>query len=152
MKMTLAAALRYKKRVGEKIAKLEADVIENNSITSGAEREADIKVALDQRAILVDHLTLLKVKMAAATQPIFSTILEIAEQKGLIAFYRKLNTKHGKVEHPYEDKTINYEAVIRKTDKDKAITVAQEKIDQLQAVIDAFNSTTSFEIGEVQPI
>jgi len=94
MKMTLARALRYKKRVIESIRKFESDIQEVNSIVEGQERDTDVRLALKQRAAWVKHLVALKMSLQEATKPIQRLVFELAECKAEISFYQRLGTGH----------------------------------------------------------
>lgn len=146
-KMTLARALRYKKRVVETIRTLETDIQSYNSVLDGTEPEVDVRKALAARAIWVQHLTDLKLRLQEATRPIQRSIFELAEAKAEITLLQRLNTNHGKVPNQWgEEKPQTYFAVVRKAEKDQAIVDLQTQIDQLQTSIDAFNAATTIEV------
>lgn len=147
-RMTLARALRYKKRVVETIRKLETDISENNSVLTGTEREVDVSVLLNQRDAWVKHLVDLKLAIQEATRPIQRLVLELAETKSEIAFFGKLDTTQGiKVDrYGISDKEAKYESVVRKADKDARLKRLQERIDALQTKIDDHNTSVAVEV------
>lgn len=147
-KMTLARGLRYKKRVVESIRQLEQTISEQNSRVAGEEQEADVRLALKQRAEWVKHLLALKLALQDATRPIQVAILELAETKSEIAFLQRMNVTHGMVASRFRDESsIRYEAIIRKGERDKLVRELQDRIDLLQTSIDSFNATNFIEIS-----
>lgn len=150
MKMTLARALRYKKRVLESIQKLETDIQLSNSVVEGEEREADVRQALKTRDSWVKHLTELKVAMQTATLPVQKLIFELSEAKSKITLLQRLDVKHGTQKSRYrEEQSLKYTAEIRKSERDKMITALQTEIDQLQTQIDTHNAKTSIDVADV---
>jgi len=145
--MTLARALRYKKRVVESIRQLEADIQVNNSRVEGEEREVDVRLALKQRAAWVTHLVHLKLAIQQATRPIQRFVLELAETKSEIAFMQRVNIEHGTQRSRFRDEqTIKLEAEIRKSERDKLVNGLQDRIDELQTKIDAHNAENLIEV------
>lgn len=147
--LTLARALRYKKRVVAKIAALEADIQTNNTLIEGAEQEVDIRQALKDRDALVSHLTELKLAMTKATFSIFPHILEVAELKSKIAFLGRIPTTHGVHRDRYGETNATYRAELRKKEVTNTVTQLQSQIDDLQAKIDAYNNKTTITLEDV---
>lgn len=150
MKLTLARALRYKKRVVESIKKLETDIQQCNSIVEGEERETDITLALRQRSAWVKHLIALKLSLQNATGPIQKLVFELAEAKSEIAFYQRLSTENGMVKSRYGEPSLKYEAKIRKGERDKIVKELQDQIDRLQTKIDAHNATVEIDVPDAE--
>lgn len=147
IKMTISKALRYKKRVVAKIQKLESDIISNNSVIEPAVREVNVPDLLRERNKLVQHLTDVKLKIATVSVPIQRMILECAEAKSYIAFLNKMPVLHG-LKSDYGE-ALTYNAQFRKTDRDKAITFLESRIDHFQTSIDAFNNTNHIEVEDM---
>lgn len=147
-RMTLARALRYKKRVIENIRQLENDVQHNNSVVAGSEREVDVQTALKKRDVWVKHLVDVKMAIQEATRPVQRTVLELAETKSEIAFYGRIDTTQGvpKDRFGYVGSETKMEASIRKSEKDERLKKLQEKIDALQTRLDDHNATTQIEL------
>jgi len=148
-KMTIAKALRYKKRVISKISKLESDIIENNSIVEGGEREINVPAALAQREDTVKHLIDVKMAISAASAPIQRMILQCAEAKSRISFYNRVPTNHGKSRDRWDENTTEYEAELRKQKRDQEVAELESAIDEYQSNIDAFNHSTHVEFGDL---
>lgn len=145
-KMTLARALRHKKRVIEQIRKLDSDIQTSNSLVVGTEIEVDIRKCLESRDHWVSHLVDLKLKIQDATRPIMQSVLELAECKTEIALWQRLNTTHGKLADRFSAQTVEMNAVIRRSEQDRYVKIIQNRIDELQNRIDAFNAETVIEI------
>jgi len=147
--MTIAKALRYKKRVVSKISKLESDIIENNSIVEGGEREINVKAALAQREDTVRHLIDVKLAISTASAPIQRMILQCAEAKSRISFYNRVPTNHGKSKDRWDENLTVYEAELRKQKKDQEVAELESAIDEFQSNIDAFNHANNVEFGDL---
>lgn len=148
-KMTIAKALRYKKRVISKISKLEADIIENNSIVEGGEREINVPAALAQREDTVKHLIDVKLAISTASAPIQRMILQCAEAKSRISFYNRVPTNHGKTKDRWDENMTEYEAELRKQKRDQEVAELEGAIDEFQSNIDAFNHSNHVEFGDL---
>ena len=147
-KMTLSRALRYKKRVIETIQKLEANIRNTNSVVEGETRDHDPTLNLKLRESWVRHLVDLKLKIQDATRPIQRLILELAEAKSEICFLNQIPTTHGTQRPRFRDESVViYESVIRQPEIDSAVSVLQDKIDELQTKIDLHNVETVIEIS-----
>lgn len=143
MEMTLSRALRYKKRIVEKIRKLEQDVQTNNSKVEGEEREADVRLCLKQREAWVKHLVNFKLALQEATRPIQRFVFELAETKSELSFVQRINTQKGQVVASYRDDTTRtYSAEITKKEVDTITETLQKRVDDLQTKIDSHNATT----------
>ena len=149
MQMTLSRALRYKKRIVERIRKLESEVQENNSQIDGEERETDVRLALKQRAAWVQHLVAFKLALQEATRPIQKLVFELAETKAELSFLQRICTLHGTQRARYrEDISTTYTAELRKKEVDTLTETLQKRVDDLQTKIDAHNATKQLEISE----
>lgn len=148
-KMTVAKALRYKKRVASKIAKLEQDIVANNSILEGGEREVDIATAIAKREDAVRHLIDVKLAISTVSAPIQRMILECAEAKSRIAFLSRVPTQNGKTTDKWSESITNYEAELRKAEVDRKVSELEDFIDEHQTKIDAFNNSNHVEFADL---
>ena len=148
-KMTISKALRYKKRVVSKISKLEEDIIANNSIVEGEERDIDVSAALDQRENTVRHLIEVKLAISTASAPIQKMILQCSEAKSRISFYNRVPIQHGKTRDRWEENTTAYEAELRKAQRDQEVAELEDAIDEFQSTIDAFNHSNHVEFSQL---
>ncbi len=149
-KITLSRALRYKKRVLERLRSAESDVQTYNSLAAGAVREVDVMEKIKEREKIVLHLLDLKIAMQDATRPIMPLVFQLSETKSEIAFWQRIPTVHGKVRAHYRDEAeTEYWAIIRKNEVDEKVCKLQDRIDALQTRIDAHNASTSIEISVI---
>ena len=149
--MTLSRALRYKKRLVERIGKIERDIQNSNSYRVENVPEIDVNVALAQRTELVSQLVSLKLKLQAATAPIMEMILNLAEKKAEISFWQSVDTKRGIHQDQWGDApAVEYNSTFSRNFVDERIFEIQNQIDQLQTKIDAFNAST--EIQGLKPL
>ena len=149
MKMTLAKALKHKKRVAQKIAQISDDIRHNNSILAVNESEVDV-FALDAKRIeLTDYLVTLKTAMHRASDAVRDKIFLLAELKASILFYRSVSTQHGKREaHRFGggDEFVEHKATLRKDAVDHLVTDLEGRIDVIQDQLEEFNATTKIDI------
>lgn len=149
MEMTLSRALRYKKRIIEKIRKLESDIQSNNSVVEGEEREADVKLCMKQREVWTNHLIDFKLALQEATRPIQRLVFELAETKAELSFIQRIPTQKGQVRGRYRDEpNMTYVAEFTKKDVDAKTEELQKRVDELQTKIDAHNATTNVKLAD----
>jgi hypothetical protein len=138
---TLARALKLKNRLAGRLAKLDSDFENYNSLPAGTDRP-DLKVLYAERNTLVARLIELKMALNAANQPMQRTIFELGDAKSLVALLTKTSTKHGKVVEGYHGTEIEYTAQYRKGDIDREVRRLEVVIDRLQEQLDTFNHRT----------
>lgn len=154
IEITLARALKLKNRLAGRLAKLDRDFENYNSLPAGTDRP-DLKVLYAERNKLVSQLIDLKFALNAMNQPMQRIILELGEAKSLVALLTRTSTKHGKVVEGYHGTEIEYTALFRKGDIDREVRRLEVVIDQLQEQLDAFNHRTALGIdadllGEIE--
>jgi hypothetical protein len=144
--LTLAKALKLKNRLAGRLAKVQIEIQQYNSVLEGAE-QPPIKRLAEEREQLVALLIDLKAAISQANAKIQHLIFELAESKASIEFYQRINTRHGK-EGMYHgtDKPIVYVAVLRKEDIDAKVAALEQKIDEIQDRLDQYNQTTRIDI------
>jgi hypothetical protein len=138
IEITLARALKLKNRLAGRLAKLDSDFENYNSLPAGTDRP-DLKVLYVERNALVGRLIELKLAINAANQPMQRTIFELGETKSLVALLTRTNTKHGKVVEGYHGTEVEYTAQYRKGDVDREVRRLEVVIDRLQEQLDTFN-------------
>jgi len=149
--MTLSRALRYKKRLVEKIRKCESDIQTNNSHLAENTPEVDVQGTYTNRQKLVAQLVALKMALQQATAPIMNLILELAETKSEIVFWQRVDTTFGMQRDRWSEVApTEYVATYRKSWTDAKVVELQDKIDQLQTQIDAFNNETTISFTEAE--
>jgi hypothetical protein len=146
VEITLARALKLKNRLAGRLAKLDGDFENYNSVPAGTDRP-DLKLLYSERNQLVARLLELKVTLNATNQPMQRTIFELGEAKSLVALLSRTSTKHGKVVEGYHGTEIQYTAQFRKGDIDREVRRLEVVIDRLQEQLDAFDHKTVIGIG-----
>jgi hypothetical protein len=143
--ITLARALKLKNRLAGRLAKLDSDFENYNSLPAGTDRP-DLKMHYVERNALVGRLVELKLALNAANQPMQRTIFELGEAKSSVALLTRTSTKHGKVVEGYHGNEIEYTAQFRKGEIDRDVRRLEVVIDRLQEQMDAFNHRTIISI------
>ena len=105
----LARTLKLKSRLAGRLAKLDSDFENYNSLPAGTDRP-DLKVVYAERNKLAAQLIELKIALNAANQPMQRTIFELGEVKSLVALLSRTSTKHGKVVEGYQGTEVDYTA------------------------------------------
>lgn len=138
VEISLARALKLKARLAGRLAKLDSDFENYNSLPAGTDRP-DLKVLYVERNALVARIVELKVALNAVNQSMQRTIFELGEAKSLVALLSRTSTKHGKVVEGYQGTETEYTAQFRKGDVDREVRRLEGVIDRLQEQLDAFN-------------
>src|SRR5262249_26594417 len=141
VEITLARALKLKSRLAGRLAKLDNDFENYNSLPTGTDRP-DLKALYPEREKLVARIIELKVALNALNQPMQRTIFALGEAKPLVALLTRTSTKHGTVVEGYHASEIEYTAQFRKGDIDREVRRLEVVIDRLQEQLDAFNHRT----------
>lgn len=139
MKMTLARALKYKKRVIERINKLSEKIKTTNSYLVVNGPVAATAVLLEDRNRLVEHLMAVKLAIVTGNRPIEAKIMLIPEPKGRIAFLKGIDTKTGKEMYGYREGSVEYAAQISQVQVDDMVAETEKWIDKTQEEIDKHN-------------
>ena len=150
MKITLAQALKLKKRVVQTIGQKNKLITANNQMLKDSTIEVDVSEEVKLRAKLVNSLIDLKEALAEANKPIRKLIFKLSELKSEIALLESLPTKHGIGKEEYGTDKIEYVSTIRAFVVQKLVKQLQKEIDETQEKIDAFNYTTKIEVPEVE--
>jgi len=154
VEVTLAKALKLKKRLAGRIDRLQGQIVQHNSTLVGSERPIDIERSLERLVQMKGALTRLKAAISVVNQPIYALIFEQAEARGFSQFMGGLNTTHGRVlnrtwmSDGNVEKPVEHEAIIREGRANKLAEGVEERIDEIQDELDTFNGKTSLEIYE----
>ena len=143
--VTLAKALKLKNRLAGRLAKIDSDLQNYNSVPAGSD-QPDIRTIYEGRKTLVGQLVELKVAINAANQSSQRTIFRLGELKSQVALLGKMSTKHGNVLEEYARTQVQYIAQFRKVDVDRAVRELEVEIDRLQEELDAFNYRTTISL------
>lgn len=154
MKMTLAKLLKFRSRLVERIAKIEATIKSQNSIFAENTHEVDISLLMDRRTVLTNQLVKIKSVLLSKNIElgIQDKIFQLVELKSKIVFLKQIPTSHGKVEaggwgieHACDKK-----AWIKQSQIDEDIDQCEKEIDELQEKIDIANHKTEVELTIVE--
>lgn len=165
MKVTLAKALKLRKRLVERIAKVSADIQTYNhvqgirvlnadgSVKTEAKfvREVDVLKLVEEREDLKKKLVDLKVALNRGNQKQQEKILLLSELKDSLTFYRGLPVTTGDDNgFSYRENTVTvHDSVLKKADVDKKVDELQKLLDQTQEEIEAFNWKTQIEVPDL---
>ena len=139
--LTLAKALKLKNRMAGRIARLDEDLKNYNSVLAGSDRP-DVARIYEERRALVAMLVELKTAINAANHSVQRVIYELGEFKSLTAILSGLNVKHGTVVEGYSGTQAQYVAGFKKWDVDRMVRQLETEIDRRQDQLDEFNHRT----------
>ena len=146
MKVTLARAPKERKRLAGKLRQYFQIINNENSAIRGSERSFDLRAlyALCQEL----HRKLIEIKriIAAANAPIVDKLVEMDEVKSMIAQLRSINTTVGYVNRGYGQTNDYMEVVFGASEITAEADKLQERAEQLQDELDAFNALTKVDI------
>lgn len=146
-KVTLAKALKLRKRMVQQVAQLDVKISRNNSVIEGNPREGSVKEMLVERRKLVENLVAAKVAMYRANDGVQERIFKIAELKGMIQQLQALPTTEGKQEsYSMRGGDTVYVAELKKGDVEGLVSAVEGEIDLLQDEIDQYNHNTYVEL------
>lgn len=151
MKVTLARAMKAKKRLIQQIADCTKLVKAQNSIVVGNQRDVDIREVLEKRKKLVEKLVETKLAIERGSQPIRDVILCLGELKDEISMFKDLDCSRGKkAGHSiYGDSPdLEYEAEITGSERLETVERLEARIDELQTKIDVHNAQQKVEIPD----
>lgn len=150
MKITLTKALKRKKKLLAEIAKYFERFSNNNSHEVSTKTNYDAKENYELWLAKTQELINLKTAIQIANAPIYPKIFEMAEHKAMIDKLRYVNTKSGQHKIPggynQPNETVEYNAFLDVVSKDKLVEELEDKIENLQAEIEAFNAVTNIEV------
>jgi hypothetical protein len=151
--MNLAKALKTKSRYAHKIASLQNDIQQYNSIPDGQERKINVDKMMEDLDKSVHNLIVLKILIFEASAPMRETILTLAETKSRITFLRGIDTHEGKgKENDYSsgrrfvDSDVDFVTAFDITWVREQVEICERLIDRLQDELDVFNHKTEIEI------
>lgn len=144
--ITLAKALKVKNRLAGRLARVQFEIQQFNSVLEGSE-QPDIKKLAQERERLVGLLLALKAAISKANAEIQPLIFELAECKAGVEFFQRVNTRHGtQGMFPSTDQPMVFTAVLRKEDVDARVAALERRIDDLQDRLDQFNQDTRIDL------
>lgn len=148
MKLTLSQALRYKKKIIDKINHAQHNVVKYNSTLKDSIQECNVVANFTYRTTLVKYLNDVKLAIITKTLPIQDKILELAECKSTAAWLTTIPTSRG-LKDDYSGNSIEYVAVYTEGELYSRIEELKDRIDTLQSEIDFYNNHNEIEIAEM---
>ena len=145
--MKIQKALKYKKRLGADIARLQSLIQRKNSTPETSTIKYDILGLMEELNQSTFRLIRLKVAINIANLPIQKSLYKIGELKSNMAFYKNINTREGTTSS-YGDKEVTYIAQFDEKETAAMLISTQDAIDDLQEKIDTFNYTTEVDFKE----
>jgi hypothetical protein len=150
--MNIAKALKVKSRYGNKIASLQNDIQQYNSVPTG-DRKIDVNKMMEDLDKSIHNLIVLKILIFEASAPMRETILMLAEAKSRITFLRGIDTHEGKGKDSdygrgrgYVDSEVEFSTAFDITWVRADVEKCEEQIDKLQDELDVFNHKTEIEV------
>lgn len=147
-RITLAKALKLKNRQIKTVKGLQDQITKYNSVVKGSDKPFDVKAKFQEVQSASVKLAHIKAAIQQANAPIQGHIYEMAELRGLLAFLQRLDTKAGKSIYGYQGEVIDFEAALSAADVERSAAEIEERLDQLQDEVDAFNVTTFVELPD----
>lgn len=146
MKVTLARALKERSRIAGKLKRNFAIINKENSVIRGNERSFDLRAIYAECLELYRKLIEIKQIIATANAPIVGKLVEMDEVKSLIAQLRSIDTTVGYVNQGYGQTNDYMEVVFSASEMTAEADKLQERAEQLQDELDAFNALTKVDI------
>jgi len=148
--MNLAKALKTKSRLAQKIAQLQNDIQQHNSVPADKERKIDVTTMMTDLETAVNDLVRLKLTIFVASTPVRETILRLAEVKSRVSFLKGIDTHEGKGKESDSyrfdnltdiDFAVEFDILWQRAE----ILKCEELIDSMQDELDRFNHKTEIE-------
>ena len=146
MKVTLARALKERSRIAGKLKRNFAIINKENSVIRGNERSFDLRAIYAECLELYRKLIEIKQIIATANAPIVGKLVEMDEVKSLIAQLRSIDTTVGYVNQGYGQSNDYMGVVFSASEMTAEADKLQERAEQLQDELDAFNALTKVDI------
>jgi hypothetical protein len=139
--MNLAKALKEKKKITREIGNLKDLINRNNSYTEPNFPKFDVYKLEEDLISKTEELIDLKCKITKANIGINDKIYTMAELKGLVNFYKYLNTNEKTTYDINRNETIT-KAKISEVYTIEKVRELEKEIQDLQDEIDYYNQTT----------
>lgn len=147
-KVSLAKALKLKNKQIKIVKGLQEQVAKYNSVVKGSDNPFDVKAKFEESKAAGLKLAQIKAAIQTANVPIQQQIFEMAELRGLLAFLQRLETKSGKGVFGYQTEIVDFEASLTALDVERETESIEERLEELQDEVDAFNVNTMVELPD----
>jgi len=153
-KVSIAKLLKTKNRLASEINRVKGKIIEHNIFTQDKEDgnalpAVDVNLLVSELNTLTNKLVQVKSAINTANVKSSDKIFRLAELKGQIALFDKLNTNEGLERDFYSRDSFNVrKAQINITQKDKIVKELIKQCENLQDELDEFNQSHRIEIDD----
>ena len=153
-KMTIARALKEKERIARKLRGARDMFSRINSVLAGTNRPLDAEEVHASVQRLQKQYLEIKKAIAVANAGISAQLTEMLVVRAEKEYYEKLDCKeassHGEWETAADGsrvwRTAPYDAYINESKRQEIVVALEQRLDDLQDEVDAFNATHSVEI------
>ena len=152
-KISISKALKIKSRMAGVVKELEKYITGANCVKDSQVERISIGFSetFGKLSKARENLILIKSRIAEASAPIQSKLIEIAEAKSMITFYQSIMIKEGVFTETIgfgvnaAAKEVTYHNYIDSKSRAETIQQLEGKIDDLQDEIDAFNASVKID-------
>ena len=153
-KMTIARALKEKERVARKLKSARETLGRVNSVMVGLKRPVDAKEAFEAVQRLQNRFLEIKKAIAAANAGISAQLTEMLVVRAEKEYYEKLDCRESSPRGEWETsndgsrvwRTEEFDVYINEGRRKEIVEALEQRLDDLQDEVDAFNATHSLEI------
>jgi hypothetical protein len=145
-KVTLARALKERKRLAGQIASAVDLVSQENVKVAGVPRPFDVRAMMAGVEASVERMIALRAVICQANAKLAPKLVELDEVKSMISRLQSISTDADPYYNEEQKRDIQREAVLGKKDVLDKIEAFQKRADALQDAIDEYNAKTQVEI------
>ena len=153
-KMTIARALKEKERVARKLKSARETLGRVNSVMVGLKRPVDPKEAFEAVQRLQNRFLEIKKAIAAANAGISAQLTEMLVVRAEKEYYEKLDCRESSPRGEWETsndgsrvwRTEEFDVYINEGKRKEIVEALEQRLDDLQDEVDAFNATHSLEV------
>lgn len=145
-KVTLARALKERKRLAGQIASAVDLVSQENVKVAGVPRPFDVRAMMAGVEASVERMIALRTVICQANARLAPKLVELDEVKSMISRLQSISTDADPYYNEEQKRDIQREAVLGKKDVLDKIEAFQKRADALQDAIDEYNAKTQVEI------
>ena len=153
-KMTIARALKEKERVARKLKSARETLGRVNSVMVGLKRPVDAKEAFEAVQRLQNRFLEIKKAIVAANAGISAQLTEMLVVRAEKEYYEKLDCRESSPRGEWETsndgsrvwRTEEFDVYINEGKRKEIVEALEQRLDDLQDEVDAFNATHSLEI------
>ena len=148
--MNISKALKEKNRLVGQLNKLKVIIQRENSRRNDNVSQVDFEKTIKEFNSTQDKLVELKTAIAIATAPISEKLIQMAELKATIEFYKTIPIREGEeivsIGYKGDSKEYTWKSFINQQKVDEAISFFEKLINTLQDQIDEYNAITQINL------